>query len=142
MDSKGIIKPEVCIIILNWNGWRDTLECLASLQPLLDRRAAAVIVCDNASGDDSFAQILAYARRCFDETQISVIDRSPSDNPQADKDDKNPVFRLIQTGANLGFAGGNNVGVRHALAAGHFDYLWLLNNDIRVTPTELQALSE
>ncbi len=142
MDSKRISKLKVCIIILNWNGWRDTLECLASLQPLLERRAAAVIVCDNASGDDSFAQILAYARRCFDETQISVIDRPPSDSPeQKSKEDKNPVFRLIQTGANLGFAGGNNVGIRYALAAGNFDYMWLLNNDISVAPTALQALS-
>ncbi len=45
---------------------------------------------------------------------------------------------LIQTGANLGFAGGNNVGMRYALARGDFAYVWLLNND---TIIESGALS-
>jgi GT2 family glycosyltransferase len=47
---------------------------------------------------------------------------------------------LIQTGANLGFAGGNNVGIRYALSRGDCDYVWLLNNDTVVEPDSLSAM--
>jgi GT2 family glycosyltransferase len=46
---------------------------------------------------------------------------------------------LLQTGANLGFGGGCNVGIRHALAAGA-DYVWLVNSDATVDPGALAAL--
>jgi hypothetical protein len=49
---------------------------------------------------------------------------------------------LVPTGANLGFAGGCNVGMRYALAVGDFDYVWLLNNDTVVPPDALGALVE
>jgi hypothetical protein len=47
---------------------------------------------------------------------------------------------LIQTGANLGFAGGNNVGIRYALSRDDCDYIWLLNNDTVVEPDSLSAM--
>jgi GT2 family glycosyltransferase len=49
---------------------------------------------------------------------------------------------LIQTGENLGFAGGNNVGIRYALAKDDFEYIWLLNNDALVNESMLSKLVE
>ncbi len=103
-------RPRVTCVLLNWNGWRDTLDCLAALSessyPQLD-----VVVVDNGSTDESVARLRAAQ----------------------------PDLTLLETGANLGFAGGNNVGIRHALENGA-DYVWLLNNDTRPAPHALCAL--
>jgi GT2 family glycosyltransferase len=103
-------QPLVAIVILNWNGWRDTLECLASLRTLAYPNYHVFVV-DNASSDDSEAKIGAAF----------------------------PDVTMIQSGANRGFAGGNNVGIRSALASGA-EYVWLLNNDTLVRPEALSAL--
>ena len=50
-----------------------------------------------------------------------------------------PHIDLIQTGSNLGYAGGNNIGIRHAIARGA-DFVWVLNNDTRVHPAALGEL--
>lgn len=144
------------IIILNWNRWADTLECLESVLRS-DYPDYQVIVCDNDSGDDSVTQIKAWAGGL---REVTVSDRNPlkhlSSPPvgkplpyceytrseaeaggDAQADDARLV--LIHTGANLGFAGGCNVGLRFALARDDFGYAWLLNND---TVVESAALSE
>lgn len=102
--------PRVSIIILNWNNAEDTLACLDSVAAL-DYPAARVIVVDNGSTDDSAARIRAAY----------------------------PDVELIETGENLGYAGGNNVGIRHALAQGA-DYVCILNNDVIVDPGFLGPL--
>jgi len=102
--------PLVGVVIVNWNGLADTLECLASLQK--DAYAhKCIIVVDNGSTDDSAARIAAAF-------------------PQA---------TLLQTGANLGFTGGNNAGIRQALALG-CDFVFLLNNDTTVEPGAISEL--
>ncbi len=104
--------PNVVIIILNWNGREDTLGCLASLRRL-DYPAYHIIVVDNGSNDDSVAAI----RTNF------------------------PEVMLIETGANLGYVGGNNVGLEHA-ATIEANYALLLNNDTEVAPDFLKLLVE
>lgn len=139
------ISKKVYIVILNWNGWRDTIECLESVfhNSFHNYR---VIVCDNASADNSLDKIKLWAKGQLNagesnNKKISINTSPPVFKPiefieynrkQAEqggniKDDV-PLI-LIQTGANLGFAGGNNVGIRYALKRADFDYLWLLNND-------------
>lgn len=49
---------------------------------------------------------------------------------------------FIQTGNNLGFSGGNNIGIRYALKKGDFGYIWLLNNDTKINRDALTALVE
>lgn len=104
--------PLVHIIILNWNNGPDTLACLESCRRL-DWSNFRILVVDNGSSDGS-PQLLA--KQCGTE-------------------------EFIQSGANLGFAGGNNVGIRRALEQGAA-YIWLLNNDALAAPGALSALVE
>jgi len=104
------MKHQVAIIILNWNGKADTLECLGSVYQL-NYPNFEVIVVDNGSTDGSSEAI----REAF------------------------PEVTLIENGANLGYAGGNNVGIQYAYENGA-DYFWLLNNDTTVDPLCLKEL--
>lgn len=97
------------VVVVSWNGRDDTLACLASVRAL-DRDDCAIVCVDNGSSDGSAAAV----RAAF------------------------PEAAVIETGANLGFAGGNNAGIRHALAAGA-DWVLLLNNDAVVAPDALDA---
>src|SRR5450830_954663 len=124
--------PLTYIVLLNWNGWKDTIECLESVFRL-DYPHFRVIVCDNASRDGSLDHIKAWADGRQAAAASSVVLRSAArplakpvawveyDREQAerggDAHEQAPLV-LIQTGANLGFAGGNNVGVRYAQARG------------------------
>lgn len=143
----------VYILILNWNGWLDTIECLESVFRL-DYPDFRVIVCDNDSSDDSIERIRGWAAG---ELQVAVPEHNPLHSmsqppvwkpiPVAEYDragaetggitDDAARLVLIRTGGNLGFAGGNNVGLRYALTRGDFDFVWLLNNDTVVKPDAL-----
>lgn len=146
--------PRVHIVILNWNGWRDTIECLESVFRL-DYPNFQVVLCDNDSQDGSVEKILAWSRgdnpavaadanmASFSEPAIpkpintSYFAAAP-DASVAHTSDANLV--LISTGGNLGFAGGNNVGLRYALAQRDRAYVWLLNNDTVVAPETLSHM--
>ena len=103
-------QPQVAIIVLNWRKPAETLACLESLAHI-DYPNAQIIVVDNASGDDSVPLI----RQHFPEVQV------------------------LETSANLGYAGGNNVGIRWALEQGT-EYICILNNDLIVVPDFLARL--
>jgi len=96
----------VAIIILTFNGEKDTMECLESIAKMrsLNYKLQTVVV-DNGSTD---------------------VDTSVISNFQFPI--SNFGFKIIQNKENLGFAGGNNVGIRHALENGA-DYVVILNND-------------
>lgn len=102
--------PLVQIIILNWNGKTDTLECLRSLHSLQYKNFGITVV-DNGSIDGSVEAI---------RTEFEHI-------------------CIIETGENLGFAGGNNTGIKHALQQGA-DYVLVLNNDTYVDDLLLDRL--
>jgi hypothetical protein len=142
------------IILLNWNGWRDTIECLESLFQLGDDNFR-IIVCDNASSDDSLQQIKAWAQGTVAARALNgELDRfssPPARKPVAYCElasaavgcgEVSPEARLIliQTGANLGFAAGSNVGLRFALNDPNCKFCWLLNTDTVVAPDALAAL--
>ena len=144
----------VYIVILNWNGWRDTVECLESVMRL-DYPDFRVLVCDNGSTDDSLARIRAWAAGQLavggDENHplyglshppvakpIAMVEYDRVTAEAGGGDDGSARIALISTGGNLGFAGGNNVAMRYALARGDFSHVWLLNND---TVVEKDALS-
>lgn len=116
--------PKLAVILVNWNGWQDTAACLASLLPTLPPQSK-VLVCDNSSSDDSLSHLTQWAQAHIGLTGWCSYKRG--DAEQGGRPD-DPSLILIDTEANLGFAGGNNVGIRYALAQG-FNYVWLLNND-------------
>jgi GT2 family glycosyltransferase len=104
------MKKTIFVIILNWNGWQDTAECVESCGKL-DYPNFHILVIDNGSTDDSEAQL----------------------------QERFPDLEIIQTGENLGFSGGNNVGIKYALEQGA-EYIWLLNNDTIVDPRCLSLM--
>lgn len=104
------MKKSAWIIILNWNGLSDTVECVRSCLEL-EYAPYEIVIVDNGSADGSETVL----RETF------------------------PEVKVIQTGRNLGYAGGNNAGIRHAVMEGA-DYIWLLNNDTVAHPRALDAL--
>jgi GT2 family glycosyltransferase len=143
----------VYVVLLNWNGGRDTLACLESLL-YQDYRELCVVVCDNASSDDSLLQLRAWLSGAvvvgLEDTPLGA--QVPAPRPEAWAEysraeaerggdpNRDPRWVLVPTGANLGFAGGCNVGIRYALARGDAAYVWLLNNDTVVAPDALSQL--
>jgi hypothetical protein len=107
-----MLSHKIIIILLNWNGKNDTLECLSSLKKVTFKRFSTLVV-DNGSTDGSVAAI----RQRFPETPI------------------------LETGENLGFAGGNNPGIKWALSK-KTEWILLLNNDTIVAPDFLDAFLE
>lgn len=122
------------VILLNWNGWQDTIECLESLFQSTNAAFTAV-VCDNDSKDDSMSHLTKWAKKQFDSNKWMQLTRDEAENTATPVHNKQLV--LIQNGANLGFAGGNNVGVRMALRDPNCAFVWLLNNDTVVAPDAL-----
>lgn len=145
------------IVILNWNGWKDTIECLESVFRS-DYPDYRVIVCDNASDDGSLEFIKAWADGRLDAVPLIKgplrhLSFPPVPKPvlyaeyeraQAirggDHEEKNARLILIQNGANSGFGAGCNTGILFTLAREGFDYLWILNNDTRVDPKSLNYM--
>ena len=138
----------VYVVLLNWNGWRDTIACLESLFASHHPRLR-VVVCDNASSDDSLEKIAAWAdcRQAPehpDQPRLSRLLRAEQEPVPFERLDRAAAesgscttvapLVLIDNGANLGFAAGNNVGLRFALEQEEMDYVWLLNNDTLVEP--------
>lgn len=108
--------PNTCFVVLNWNGLSDTQNLVASLGPVTGPDDTILVV-DNASEDGS--------ERALRETH--------------------PDLPVLQTGANLGYAGGNNAGIGWALERG-FEFICVLNNDTLVDSPdfarELQRAAE
>lgn len=108
VSSRPTTSNKILIVLLNWNGKKDTLECLESLQKVNYPHFLTVVV-DNGSHDNSVSAI----RSSF------------------------PNIPIFETNENLGFAGGNNVAISWGLKK-DFDWILLLNNDTIVDPSFLQ----
>lgn len=114
-------EPKVSIVIVNYNGWSDTVETIASIFSRERYERFNIIVIDNGSYEDRSEEIenlCHMANRSFSRI-ISEIPSSVSFN--------GGVFsKRLHT--NKGFGGGSNEGIKIALQWGA-DYVWLLNND-------------
>lgn len=104
--------PRVAVVVLNWNRPEDTAECLTSVRDLAYPNLLPILV-DNGSSDGSVDRL----REAF------------------------PEWLVLANPTNLGFAEGNNVGIRHALSVAS-DYVLLLNNDAKIHPEALGHLVE
>jgi GT2 family glycosyltransferase len=110
MGSQTADSPRVAVVVVNYNGWRDTCACVNALanQTYANRH---VVVVDNHSGDDSVARL----------------------------HEEFPGLKVLEQAENRGFAAGSNAGIRWALADGS-DFVWLLNNDTIASLDALQHL--
>jgi GT2 family glycosyltransferase len=108
-DQSASPKATWHAIVLNWNGREDTLRCLESLT-LVEHQDLAIVCVDNGSSDGSQEAIWAHF----------------------------PQVTLIEAGGNLGYAGGNNLGIRHALEHGAC-WVVLVNNDATVAPDVIEG---
>ncbi len=152
--------PKVYIVLVNYNGWKDTIECLESVFRS-DYPNFQVVVVDNLSADNSMTHILSWAKgdkyAGFENPQLARLTRPQITKPiecvfyntQAlfssvsfnERNSNNPLV-LIQSGENKGFAAGNNAGINYSFAKNDADYIWLLNNDTVVESGALRALVE
>lgn len=105
-------EPMVAIVIINWNGYEDTVECIISLQKIEYKNYEIVLV-DNGSGNDEAIKL---------EQKFSNI-------------------KIIRNRDNLGFSGGNNVGINYSLEQ-NAEFILLLNNDTIVEENFLNPLVE
>jgi len=143
--------PKVYVIIVNYNGWADTIECLESI---LQSSYAnyQVLVIDNCSTDNSLERIAAWAKGDLDVytlpgNALRGFSCPPVPKPvpwvmmsraEAESGHEGTWLHsskkivLVQAGDNLGFAGGTNIGMRFALSLPDLGYIWILNNDTAI----------
>ena len=114
MQTKVATHPLVYVVVLNWNGWRDTTRCLTSLRSSTSPNLHVVMV-DNGSTNGTPEHLAPLLEE--------------------------PWAELVSAGRNLGFTGGANLGLRLALERGA-DYAFLLNNDATVAPDCITMLVE
>lgn len=150
--------PLVAVVILNWNGWRDTVECLRSLDQL-EYWNCRIILLDNGSSDESVRMIEQYIetkklrviRSSFSSShsQIGPLKISESEGeletatrvsaPEFEERGNRAIW-LIRCDKNHGFAEGNNIAIRLAYRSFSPDYFLLLNNDTVVDSDLLNKL--
>jgi len=161
---------KVYIIILNYNGWQDTIECLETVLRN-DYPNYQVIVVDNNSPNNSMEYIKAWADSKLDiwvkpnhplkhlsyppiKKPVPYVfyykeEAEKGGNPELENKIKDKIpedittkepLILIQSGENRGFSAGNNIGIRYALKKDDFEYIWLLNNDTVIKSDTLSEL--
>jgi GT2 family glycosyltransferase len=153
----------ISIILVNWNGWADTISCV---QSILNSTSGSfrVIIIDNNSSDGSISTIESWANgRLEIVPQNSAIDQFStegankrrivkfgryveSDNifewlnePNETCFDDTPVIYVVDSGRNGGFGFGCNIGMQLGQSLGSSAY-WLLNNDCIVKPDAVSAI--
>ena len=134
--------PKVAIIILNWNGWRDTIECLESVEALTYPNYEVILV-DNGSVDDSVARIRDWVMDRLDRWgPVQGVSEAPRDTLPLGTEVVLATGKLtmIRSGENQGFAGGCNLAIDFALAGDpSVEFVFLLNNDAKMEPDCLTA---
>lgn len=153
---------KVCILILNWNNWRDTVDCLESVFQGSFNNFQTIVI-DNGSTDGSVNRIKEWAEGTIktenpfiqyyaDNKPIPYIsyDRKEAEmggNPEQEYSISasfagriyHPLI-IIHAEVNLGYAGGNNVGLRFTMTRKDFSHIWILNNDTVCHPDALGEL--
>ncbi len=155
-------QPHVSIVILNWNGWRDTIECLESVLKS-DYENYHILLVDNCSTDDSVGKIREWALQGNGdpiETDFPQFVYPPVSKPlriweltlnngahldevvQQELPSEIPAgsIILIRNHENAGFAAGNNLAFQIADILFKSQYLFLLNNDTVIEPRAISEL--
>lgn len=107
--GKFVYNKRIAIILVNWNGYEDTIRCIESIKACNDKNSNIIVV-DNCSTNNS----------------VQIIQQTF------------PDIDLIPHANNAGFGGGNNIGVRRANDLGA-ECIWLLNNDAMLLPDSIAS---
>lgn len=147
-DPPGGSQPQVAVSILNWNGWRDTIECVRSIRELDYPHRTAVVV-DNGSSNDSLDNLRSFAEAERERGAV-VVEYGADEARQGGRADieerlwaGSPTLRivLVRSGQNLGFPGGHNLAIHYLLNCScPPDHILLLNNDATLDPQCVSAL--
>ena len=153
-NIKKMDLPHISVIVLNWNGWKDTLECLESVFQV-DYENFSLILVDNGSSDDSLQKFREYCQGEI-EVQSSFITYTSQNKPRQLieleenvlvnsngihlPEIQNNAVILIKCKENYGYAKGNNIGIRTALKLFNPGYILVLNNDIIVNERNMFSL--
>ncbi|MFI5171740.1 MAG: glycosyltransferase family 2 protein [Chitinophagales bacterium] len=151
------MNPKVCIVLVNYKTWQDTLECVESILRS-NYKDYQIVIVENGSDDKSWENLIKWTRgelsnSIFPDNKLFYLTHPPAIKPimyfrsavgESDTLRLGPLDNVmpllfIKSRINLGFAGGNNVGMRYALNSG-FDYVWLLNNDTVIKPDAITEL--
>lgn len=127
-----------CVVVVNWNGWRDTIVCLDSLLAL-GASPMRVVVCDNASTDDSVAELQRWLEArlpSWHQADGGCGFMGPAANEGV------LSVHLLRLTRNVGYAGGINASIQWAQQRWSPRGFWLLNNDVQAQPGALAALVE
>jgi GT2 family glycosyltransferase len=105
------------IIILNYNGWKDTIECLESLKCI--QEDYKIVLIDNKSTDNSIDKLEKWIQN---QKELS----------------SNLIF--ITSSENNGYAAGNNIGIKYVESQEDAEFIWILNNDTLIKADILENL--
>jgi len=147
------MNPSVSIILINWNGWKESIECLESLFQI-DYTNYNVILVDNDSKDGSIDKIKEYCNGEIKITSkfveydtnnkpldvIEYTEKEICNNKRKELDQQTKNLILIKNDSNYGFAEGNNIAIKYSMKNLNPDYVLLLNNDTVVAPDFLSKL--
>lgn len=154
------MNKKVYIILLNYNGWKDTIECLESVLKS-NYENYQIIVVDNDSPNKSMEYIIKWAEgkqeviydknsqlkhlsQPFESKPLPYIfytkDEAINGGNKAKESKLRNSIIFIQSGKNGGFASGNNIGITYALQKDDFEYIWLLNNDTVIEKNTLSIM--
>ena len=117
---------KVVIVVLNYNGYDDTIECIKSIFEL-DYNNYQIVIVDNDSKDNSVNKIKSFL-------DIYNIDYSLFQENKIESTSKKVVF--IKADTNRGYSAGNNIGIKFAKLV-DYNYIWVLNNDTVVAKDSL-----
>lgn len=152
------MNPKVSIIIINWNGWEDTVECLESVNQI-NYTNYNIILVDNGSRDNSIKNIQNYCNGIKIESpflkhdyhnknipiEFVIYDNYTNnfrlENYNLKNTNQNKII-LIKNKENYGFTKGNNIGIDYAIRFLDPKYVLLLNNDTVVDKNFLNILVE
>jgi len=151
---------KVYIILVNYNGWQDTIECLESLFKI-EYRNYQILLVDNDSPNNSIENIkswangktkinekhtsifkkyvLPYIKKPIEYIEYTALQAIQGGDRELEKRYKDPLI-LIKSDKNGGFSYGNNIAINYALKKNDFDYVLLLNNDTIVDKLFLQEM--
>ena len=153
---------KIYIILLNYNGWKDTIECLESVLKN-DYENYQIIVVDNDSPNNSMDYIINWAEgkqevvydedsqlkhlsQPFEPKPLNYVFYTKNEALNSENRERKVKYTnsiiFIQAGENRGFATGNNIGIKYALRKNDFEYIWLLNNDTVIKNDTLSKLYE